>query len=135
MVNGGVYDPFYRYQVPAIEAKYLGPRTELLNLPRIAAALKRHPLQLLQYFKYELNVGTNAKNSRYILNGHFSLGELTACIETFTVRFVKCFTCGLPETKFIMSKRNLFLMCAACGNRTEVRQNHKLVTFIRRSGL
>ena len=135
-IRRDVKDPFYRYKMPKLEAKIEGKgngiKTVVPNMTNIARALTRPPIYPTKYFGIELGaqVSCEEKNSRFIVNGAHDAAKLQELLDGFIDKFVLCGACKNPETKLIVSKRDIQRKCGACGKRTPVIPTHRLTTYI-----
>ncbi|KAJ1678448.1 eukaryotic translation initiation factor 5, partial [Spiromyces aspiralis] len=135
-VRRDVKDSFYRYKMPKLEAKIEGKgngiKTVIPNMPNIARALTRPPIYPTKYFGIELGaqVSYEEKNNRYIVNGAHDAAKLQDLLDGFIDKFVLCGACKNPETKLIVTKRDIQRKCGACGKRTPVNPAHRLTTYI-----
>ncbi|XP_065175775.1 eukaryotic translation initiation factor 5-like isoform X1 [Sycon ciliatum] len=139
-VNREIADVYYRYKMPALQAKVEGKgngmKTVIVNMVAIAKALHRPPSYSTKYFGCELGaqVQMDTKKERYIVNGPHDAGKLQDMLDGFIKRFVLCKECGNPETNLEVSrKQTINQICIACGYRTGVDMRHKLTTFILRN--
>ena len=131
-------DQFYRYKMPAIQAKIEGRgngiKTNVVNMVDVAKALARPPTHTLKYFGCELGAQTkfdSKSGGQCIVNGAHTAETLANHLEGYIKRFVQCHSCGNPETVINISKREtIHLKCKACGAVSDVDMRHKLCTFI-----
>jgi len=140
MVNipRSVEDQYYRYKMPALEAKVEsrgnGIKTVIVNIADIAKALARPATYPVRYIGYTLGalVDINEGTNRYIVNGKHSEEDLSLLLDGFIDKYVLCKQCGNPETILTVSKdqSTLRLKCKACGGLTKVDALDQLGKFI-----
>jgi len=140
MVNipRSVEDQYYRYKMPALEAKVEsrgnGIKTVIVNIADIAKALARPATYPVRYIGYTLGalVDINETTNRYIVNGKHSEEDLSALLDGFIDKYVLCKSCGNPETILSVSRdqSTLRLKCKACGGITKVDALDQLGKFI-----
>lgn len=136
-VNRSIEDAFYRYKMPAMEAKVEGRgngiKTAIPNLCAVAKALDRPASYTCKYLGVELGAQTQMyeEDERYIVNGEFEAVRFQDLLDGFIKKFVLCLGCGNPETKLrVTSKKLIESKCIACGHRCMLPMVHKLTTFI-----
>lgn len=136
-VNRTIEDAFYRYKMPAFEAKVEGRgngiKTAIPNMCAVAKALDRPPNYVCKYLGVELGAQTQMyeEDERYIVNGEFEAVRFQDLLDGFIKKFVLCLGCGNPETKLrVTSKKLIESKCIACGHRCMLPMVHKLTTFI-----
>ncbi|GMM28849.1 translation initiation factor eIF5 [Martiniozyma asiatica (nom. inval.)] len=130
------HDPFYRYKMPLLQIKKEGRgngvRTSIENIEEVARALARPVNYVIKYFGFELGTQTaiDAKNERYLINGHHEANDLQDILDGFINKFVLCLACKNPETVLEISKDDVKRDCKACGKITMVDPRLKLTGFI-----
>ena len=123
-------DPYYRYKRHQMKAKMDGG-TNLLNLEVIAKDLQRNAEDLLKYIGIETATHSFQKNKGYRLKGNFSIEKLEMVIEKYIDQFVICKKCSKPDTFICLdSKKNLFVVCTACGNHNRLENRTKYVDYL-----
>lgn len=136
-INKNNRDPFYRYKMPHVIVKQEGKskniKTLITNMNSISNALKRQEALLQQFLMYQLSVNSTSKNNTFSLKGEFSTNELQNLIFDFVDILVLCRECENPETRITLEDQNLFLSCYACGRKTMVESNHKILNYIRKN--
>ncbi|KAH3663876.1 hypothetical protein OGAPHI_005279 [Ogataea philodendri] len=130
-------DPFYRYKMPAIQAKTEGRgngiKTNVLNAADVAKALARPTAYVIKYFGFELGALTNIddEKEKFVVNGQHDAGKLQDVLDNFINKFVLCPSCKNPETELTITKDdNVMRDCKACGKITSCDPRQKLVTYI-----
>lgn len=130
-------DPFYRYKMPLLQIKKEGRgngvKTSVLNAQEVARALARPVSYVIKYFGFELGAQTaiDAKNEKFIINGHHEQAHLQDVLDGFIAKFVLCPECSNPETVLEVTKQqDLQRDCKACGKVTVVDPRLKLCGYI-----
>lgn len=127
-VDRATNDPFYRYQMPALQIAHESNRTVLVNLEQVARALYRDPAHILKYTGMTLGCTQVRDGARYFLNGNFDGKRLQSIVYDFIDFFVLCRACGNPETRFVESG-GLRRSCSSCGA-VVAQDPHKLNSVI-----
>lgn len=135
-IRRDVKDDFYRYKMPKmqtkIEGKGNGIKTVIANMEDVGKALNRSPSYVTKFFGSELGAQTicDEKSSKYVVNGVHEYEALASVLDSFISKFVLCPGCENPETKLSVSNGFVDRSCKACGKKSPVDMNHKLVSFI-----
>lgn len=136
-IRSDVTDTFYRYKMPRIQSKVEGKgngiKTVVPNMSAIGKSLSRPPTYSTKFFGCELGaqVSWDEQKDRYVVNGAHDANRLAELLDVFIKKFVLCSSCQNPETDLIVTKDQFIVLdCKACGARTNVNMQHKLVTFI-----
>lgn len=106
-------DPFYRYKMPALQAKQQTNCVVIENLSGIASSLNRPACMILKFFGVRL--GTQVNTSKNTINGTFKASDLQDTLQEFIATYVLCPSCGNPETTIYMKKTTYKRSCKACG--------------------
>lgn len=112
-IGGSLDDPFYRYQMPALEVMIKGGKTELNNLQQIATELERPVEFLCAYLRQELNCAISNKKNKIVASGVHGQKDLQALITNLVEKYVVCGACGNPETHLDKKGR---MTCRCCGS-------------------
>ena len=137
-------DPFYRYQMPVLSSEILTKHQTLIhNLPEVAHALNREPIEILKFFSIETSsrfhhsiLSCHSSNHRYILSGRYSSTQLQQLLSEYLELYVICPHCSLPDTFYKIkragnkSNGKVSLVCQVCGLKSRCDQDHKLSSFI-----
>jgi translation initiation factor 5 len=128
--NCDCYDPYFRYQMPAVIVKHEKGKTVFENLLEIASSLKRKPELILKFVGQQIGAGTFRKNQKFLINGCHTAKSLQTVVHLLVTKLVLCYTCGNPDTNLSVSKgKKMFLSCSCCGN-VETIVNVKLHNYV-----
>ncbi|MBS7608712.1 MAG: translation initiation factor IF-2 subunit beta [Candidatus Bathyarchaeia archaeon] len=111
-----------RLELPKLQYAVVGTRTIIHNFNEIAEVLNRDPQHLLKFLTGELATAALMQESRVIFQGKFPRETLERLLQRYMDAFVTCPVCKRPDTKIVKEKRLSFLVCAACGAKSSVRQ-------------
>lgn len=113
-----VFDPCYRYTMPALETSIQGrnKRTVLLNLFDIAEALGRITDEIIKYLSSR--IGTSSTPCS--IKGEHSTHTLQELLQDYIETYVICGVCKVPETYYKVKSHRIYLKCTACGGKTIV---------------
>ena len=135
IISGGSNnDSHYRYKMQALKIKQETNFTILLNIDQVADDLKRDIGSILKFFGYSF--GTRAKYDKKrkagSLQGTFTKKQLEETLQGYIEDFVLCSKCKLPETEFKFNKKKetLKLKCAACGEKSKVKGDEKVISYL-----
>jgi len=110
-------DPNYRYKMPSMklkqESRLNGVKTNIVNLPDVARALRVPDSAILKYFCAE--VGANSEGDSIVKGQHLP-ADLARHLDKFIMRYVCCKKCKLPELTHEVNKKNLIAICRSCGS-------------------
>ncbi len=131
-------DEYFRYKMPKVlirsESSGNGIRTAILNINDIARALERCNDELIKSIQLFLNTSKTwvARESKLILKGSFTANDIEDAIMQYIKTFILCDRCSLPETHYKVSSsgKSLKKKCNACGFKSKVDGNEKLIKFI-----
>jgi len=122
-------DLFYRYKRPKIAVTQIKQGIQITNIDDIAKALDRHYTEITKYIQSQmkLNIITKKQGNKNILylknNNNIDIDDI---IESYIELFVLCKICKNPETIYISEKKNIFLECRACGEKSSIQQNKNI---------
>jgi translation initiation factor 2 subunit 2 len=111
-----------RLEIPRLQYAVVGMRTIVHNFKEIAEVLNRDPQHILKFLTGELATAAVMQESRVIFQGKFPRETLERLLQRYMDTFVTCPVCKRPDTKIVKEKRLSFLVCAACGAKSSVRQ-------------
>lgn len=111
-----------RLEIPRLQYTVVGMRTIIQNFKEIAEVLNRDPQHLLKFLTGELATAAIIQESRAIFQGKFPRETLERLLQRYMETFVTCPVCKRPDTKIVKEKRLAFLVCAACGAKSSVKQ-------------
>lgn len=133
-----INDKFYRYQMPKMETTITGKHqasdTRILNLQKIANALKRDTEYIMKFFEVEMRSRTacDDKTQTYSIHGKYSTEDVAQALDKFIDTFVLCGSesCRLPECHLEISQNRLRLNCDACATIAYINDYQKVITYI-----
>ena len=132
--GGSTFDPFYRYQMPALicRQRHSNKKVAIVNMPQVARALNRPPEEVVKYLGQVLssNGSYSAKTREYLVGGTYTTATLQQKLLDYCEAFVVCGLCRNPETEYRVRRNAVFLKCLACGGKTEVDGELKLCKYI-----
>lgn len=102
------------------ESRGNGCKTVLPNIVTVALALGREPEALAKYISKKLATQGKYKDGSATLRGHFDRQTVQTMVDEFIDENVLCGKCTNPETIFEVKKRQIRLVCKACGHKTEL---------------
>ena len=111
-----------RLELPRLRFSIIGMRTMIYNFREVADALNRDPQHLLRFLTGEMATAATSQESRVIFQGKFPADTLERLMQRYVESFVVCPVCKRPDTKIVKEKRLSFLVCAACGARSSIKQ-------------
>ncbi len=111
-----------RLEIPRLNYATVGMRTVVHNFREVAQALDRDPQHLLKYLSSEMATAATMQESRAIFQGKFRMDTFDTLLQRYMENYVICPICKSPDTKIVREKRLSFLVCAACGAKSAVKQ-------------
>ncbi len=111
-----------RLEIPRLNYATVGMRTVVHNFREVAQALDRDPQHLLKYLSSEMATAATMQESRAIFQGKFRMDTFDKLLQRYMESYVICPICKSPDTKIVREKRLSFLVCAACGAKSAVKQ-------------
>ena len=133
-----VKDPHYRYKMPRIQTTTQGSgngiKTNWVNLPDVASALKV-PLEYpIKFIARELGSNTDTKSNSYLINGSHGVEQMQELLDKFIRKYVLCPKCHLPEIhgKIRVGKKNeIKCTCRSCGATSKLDSEHSFASYIK----
>ena len=133
-----VKDPHYRYKMPRIQTTTQGSgngiKTNWVNLPDVASALKV-PLEYpIKFIARELGANTDTKSNSYLINGSHGVEQMQELLDKFIRKYVLCPKCHLPEIhgKIRVGKKNeIKCTCRSCGATSKLDSDHSFASYIK----
>ncbi|MEM2103881.1 MAG: translation initiation factor IF-2 subunit beta [Candidatus Bathyarchaeia archaeon] len=111
-----------RLEIPRLQYSVVGMRTAIHNFKEVTEVLNRDPQHVLKFLTGELATAAVVQESRVIFQGKFPRETLERLLQRYLETFVTCPVCKRPDTKIVKEKRLSFLVCAACGAKSSIRQ-------------
>jgi translation initiation factor 5 len=110
-----INDPSYRYTMPKMslrqESRLNGVKTNIVNLPDLASALRVPDIVVMKFFCGELGA---SHVSTSIMTGDHTYDSLLKSLDKFIHAYVLCKKCNYPELKYNIDKKNVFGKCNSC---------------------
>lgn len=113
-----------KIKIPPAEVSRFGTTKVLWsNFPELLKVLNREKQHLLLYVTIELNTTANLDgNSRLVIKGRFSPGQINKIQKRYVDEYVLCKTCGSKDTMLKKQNRVHILKCESqvCGSERSV---------------
>ena len=130
-------DAYCRYRMEKLEIGIAGKgrnkKTLILNMGKIAKALRTNPKYITKYFGLVLNAetGLDSETSSAYIKGNHDASNLAMILTKFIKMFIMCWVCDdAGGLRLKVSHDAVIGTCDACGNSIPVGQNDKLTKFI-----
>lgn len=111
-----------RFEIKKVEGRHEGNKTIITNFTNICCCLRRNPEHITKFLFRELASPGELNGDRLILSRKLSSNQINEKIEKYVDNFVKCPTCGKPDTEIIIENSNNFLKCMACGVKKQIHE-------------
>jgi len=112
-----------RYEIPKAKGHIEGNKTIITNFNQIVDMVGKDEQRFLKYILKELATPGKVEGGRLILGRKLNPGMINSKIEQYTKTFVLCYDCGKPDTKLEEVNGILYIKCAACGSKKNVKLN------------
>ncbi len=109
-----------RFEIPEPEIYQEGKTTILSNFLSIAKKFNRDPKHLLKFLSDKLGTSGKRKGEKASFKGDFSKRQIDKRINEYANKYVFCFECNSPDTRFIKVEGVKMLKCDACGARKSI---------------
>ncbi|PSO02757.1 translation initiation factor IF-2 subunit beta [Candidatus Marsarchaeota G2 archaeon ECH_B_SAG-E12] len=110
------------FSVPEPHIRYEGDKSYFLNFKETYELFRRDPNHLMKFLvKHLATAGYIDNDGRLVLQGRFSEEQIKQLLERYVSIFVKCPTCGRPDTKLVKKLKVVYMVCEACGAETPLR--------------
>ena len=96
-------------------------KTFLRNFSEYPKILRRDPDKILQYLAKEFAVPAQLLGEKAMFIGKRDPDDFTRLFGIYIKDYVKCSTCGSPDTKIEKENRIPFLICEACGAKSTMK--------------
>ncbi len=106
-----------RFQIPEAVTFKEGNVTILENFLAIAKKFNREPKHLLKFLSDNLGTSGKRKGEKASFKGSFSEDYINKRIKEYASKYVFCFECSSPDTRFVKVENVKMLKCDACGAR------------------
>jgi len=111
-----------RFEIPKAIIRIETKNTFIINFSKIINVLNRDPKHFLGIFLKKAGTMGEIRGQQLFLKGTYKEEVLNRLIENYTRTYVLCKICNKPETEIQREFKKLFLICHACGGRTEVKE-------------
>ena len=110
-----------RYEVPKVKGHVEGNKKIITNFNQIVDMLGKDEQRFLKYILKELATPGKVEGGRLTLGRKLGSSLINAKIESYAKTFVLCYDCGKPDTKLEEQNGALYIKCAACGGKHQVK--------------
>ena len=93
----------------------------IVAYPEYPKILRRDPDKILQYLAKEFAVPAQLLGEKAMFIGKRDPDDFTRLFGIYIKDYVKCSTCGSPDTKIEKENRIPFLICEACGAKSTMK--------------
>ncbi len=98
-----------------------GRRTCFINFDEICKNLNRSLEHVMSFILSEFGcTGSIDSNNRLNLDGYFQSKHLETIFRKYVIDYIKCKTCGTPDTLFIKEDRINFIICNRCKSQRQL---------------
>ena len=111
----------FRYEVSKARGHVEGNKTIITNFNQIVDMLGKDEQRFLKYILKELATPGKVEGGRLTLGRKLGSSLINAKIESYAKTFVLCYDCGKPDTKLEEQNGALYIKCAACGAKHQVK--------------
>ncbi|MCL5788241.1 MAG: translation initiation factor IF-2 subunit beta [Candidatus Marsarchaeota archaeon] len=110
------------FAVPTPNLRQDGDKIILLNFKEICQLFRRDPSHVMKFVVRHLaTAGYVDADGRLVLQGRFTDTQVYQLLERYVNFFVKCPTCGRPDTRLTKRVRVVYMVCEACGAESAVK--------------
>ncbi|MEM3671132.1 MAG: translation initiation factor IF-2 subunit beta [Thermoprotei archaeon] len=110
------------FVVPKPILRQDGDKTILMNFKEICELFRRDPSHVMKFIVRHLaTAGYVDADGRLVLQGVFGDGQVSQILDRYVNFFVKCPTCGRPDTRLTKRARVTYMVCEACGAESPVK--------------
>jgi translation initiation factor 5 len=117
---GTSVDPFYRYKRPVSMVENRTGKTIITNLNDISKALCTKSSYILYFIQLEKSTSVTDKGEIKMI---LTKSMIEDFINKYIEKFVLCNICKYPELAIKQANKQLYFICNACGNTTEIPKN------------
>ncbi|MFX0073487.1 MAG: translation initiation factor IF-2 subunit beta [Candidatus Hermodarchaeota archaeon] len=111
-----------RFEVPKVKIRIESKNTFITNFNKLINILNRDARHFLGIFLKKAGTMGEIRGQQLFLKGIYKEQVLNRLIENYTKLYVLCDVCNKPDTEIERDGKKLFLKCAACGARREIRE-------------
>lgn len=113
---------YSRFEIPKVNIRIESKNTFITNFNKIINALNRDARHFLGIFLKRAGTMGEIRGQQLFLKGFYKEQVLNRLIEDYTKTYVLCDVCNKPDTEIQRENKKLFLKCAACGARREIKE-------------
>lgn len=104
------------FSIPNPVLRYQGDKTTFTNFKQVCELFRREPSHVMKFLvKHLATAGFVDPEGKLVLQGHFSESQLKELLGRYVDFYVKCPTCGRPDTRLVKKLRIVYMVCEACG--------------------
>jgi translation initiation factor 2 subunit 2 len=110
------------FSIPKPSIRYEGDKSIYTNFKETCELFRRDPNHVMKFIVRHLaTAGYLDNDGRLVLQGHFNDTQIVQLLDRYVAFYVKCPTCGRPDTKLVKRVRVVYMVCEACGAEAPVR--------------
>ena len=110
-----------RFELPIVDVMWEGQKTFLRNFSEFPKILRRDPDKVLQYLSKEFAVPAERLGDKAMFVGRRAPDDFTRLFQIYVKDYLECTTCKSPDTKVLKENRISFLVCEACGAKSNLK--------------
>lgn len=104
------------FAIPPLKIEYEGDKSILANFKEICELFRREPNHVMKFLVRNLGTaGYINEDTKLVLQGRFGDEQIMSLLNRYVDLFVRCQTCGRPDTKLAKKGKVLYMVCEACG--------------------
>ncbi len=111
-----------RFEIPKVILHLESKNTYITNFNKIINTLNRDKKHFFRIFLQKAGTMGEIRGNQLFLKGRYKEQVLNRLIEIYTKTYVLCSVCNKPDTVIQRESKKLFLKCAACGVREEIKE-------------
>ena len=111
-----------RFETPKVEIRIESKNTFITNFSKIINVLNRDARHFIGIFLKKAGTMGEIRGQQLFLKGSYKEQVLNRLIENYTRNYVLCDICSKPDTVIQREGKKLFLKCAACGARLQIKE-------------
>lgn len=111
-----------RFEIPKVILHLESKNTYITNFNKIINTLNRDKKHFFRIFLQKAGTMGEIRGNQLFLKGRYKEQVLNRLIEIYTKTYVLCSVCNKPDTVIQRESKKLFLKCAACGAREEIKE-------------
>lgn len=104
------------FAIPPLKIEYEGDKSILTNFKEICELFRREPNHITKFLVRNLGTaGYVTDDLKLVLQGRFGEEQITSLLNRYVSFFVRCQTCGRPDTRLVKKAKVAYMVCEACG--------------------